>query len=182
MANFKPKARRPTPAATLDSIFARWVTSQDPYEHEDLLKAVLDTIYTYYVGKHGEEVADDISSTACDRINRALPNYSGPSPLKPFDTIKASGKFYAYIAMVGRAACRDYYKNQTDATCGNPILSHFGDDWQLESYDHALDDPYRSDGRSWKGKTRDPDTITDSRSVASMGKSSYGHRDEEVFD
>lgn len=129
----------------INALYEAWFASQDPVLYDKLLQAVMDTIYSRYEDE-GKAAAENISMMVAAKIFRALPGYSGPRPLKPYDNTR--GKFHGFVSTMARTTRLDYKRKQ--ARQSHVVYRGLGID--LEHIHARLQNPWSSEGRKRTNK------------------------------
>lgn len=117
-------ARNITPPDEMNKLYDYWEETRDPALYDRLLQAVMDNAFNKYLREHGEYEADIIATLLASKVYRALPGYTGPSPLKPYD--KSRGKFNAFQSTMARTTGLNYLRRRTANGSGERGLCYYG--------------------------------------------------------
>jgi len=124
----------------LNTLYDSWLSSQCPILYDELLQAIITSVHSRYKGD-GKEAAEAISTLTVAKVFRALPGYTGPHPLKPYDPARC--KFSGFVFVIGRTTRVDYKRKQSKQ---NHIV-YSGSSTDLEYIHARTQDPWNSDGR-----------------------------------
>lgn len=119
----------------MNRVYEEWYKSRSQVLYDRLLQSVMDNAFNRFVREDGEGAAEDIASLVGAKVYRALPGYSGPSPLRPYDPSR--GTFNAYQSTMARTTRLDYVTRRSASGIGESDLLYSSSDGTLESLYYA---------------------------------------------
>lgn len=134
--------RRLLTSKEMNILYKCWSTSGSVLDYNNLLQGVIDSAFSRFAKTDGADRAEDISAMMGAKIYRALPGYSGPSPLKPYEPSR--GTFHAFQSTMARTTRLDYLKRPTASGVGDNEVSYCDN---LDWISHKAEDPWSTNGR-----------------------------------